>query len=166
MKPVLKDPFFCGIVSLQLAAFSSLFSASFGETLSLSNVSDWMKGARFSIGHTLPMITAYDLNGVRQPLLLPHTKSILISGTCTCDDFTTKAWLDKAKMKGQNPTLVVPIQSDSSMVPKRMEWNGRTLYLRPGDLQKWGLLKGRKSATLPALFQLDDARMIRGIVHE
>jgi hypothetical protein len=161
-KSLLKDPFFCGVVALQLAAFWLIYGVGWGDSFPLEAISDVWHAARFEVGHPLPSLAVYDQSGRRQPLLAEGngTKAILIKSTCSCDDNIVSNWIETVSTSGEAPTLVLPFQREEGLkVQRELQWSGRTLRVRPGELQRFGL-SGNKN--LPVLVRVDGNGLVLG----
>jgi hypothetical protein len=127
MKSLLRDPLFCGVVTLQLAAFSLIYGAGW-ETVSRWTPSSIRGGARFEAGHPLPSLATYDQRGQRQPLLIGGNGSRRHQSTCSCDDNKVSSWLEAVHAGGEESALVLPLErGEAQEVQQRLRWTGRVL---------------------------------------
>lgn len=165
LKSLLRDPLFCGVITLQIAVFSLLYGAGWGDSLPADALRDRWTGGSFKTGHAMPSLTAYDQSGSRQPLIINGTtRSLLLKSTCSCDDIQTVALLEAARVGGENPTLVLPFEHEEAVqVQKHLHWKGRVLRVRPGELYRLGLLQNRD---LPMLLHINNQGAILGVTHE
>jgi hypothetical protein len=160
MKHLLKDPFFCGIITLQIAAISWFCGPAWGEGLTVTVVHNWWAQARLEQSSLLPEMVAYGKDGYRQPLLGPNTKTLVLSGTCSCDELAVESSLNIAQSRGEEPTLLIPLLPSTVKPILYPQWRGRTLFIRLSELQVWGILETSVEGQLqiPLLLHLNNNR--------
>ncbi|RYZ87456.1 MAG: hypothetical protein EOP04_11640 [Proteobacteria bacterium] len=163
MKELSRDNGFFCIVALQVAAISWLCTAEWGESLSLMTVQNWAQGAKFRLGSTLPFIPTYDETGYYQSLRSLRPRTLVLGGTCTCDDIVVENWLESARSKGENPVLVVPMSKLKEVRP--LGWKGPIFHTRIGEFYNVGLLNehGKGNFQIPLVVHLDEQGKIKDL---
>ena len=166
MKFLLRDPLFCGVISLQVATAIFVYGRSWGASFPLPILANYVASARVESGATWPVFAAYDANGVRREIIpSSHLASaVIFKSTCSCDETQVTNWLQAARQKGEAVTLLVPLdEKEEKQAIARNSWKGRILRVRRVELERLGLIVEGKANQLPIMAHLDANGAILGV---
>lgn len=166
MKSLMRDSFFWGVISLQIAIGVFCYGRSWGESLPFATLLSREMGKRLETGSHWPALTAYDESGRVCPIesASPSLKAIIVRGTCSCADTEVSNWIQVAKQRGEQVTLVLPVGRTEQMKETTLNhWTGRVLRVRPIELERMGLMKEGAPTQLPLMAHLDANGVILGV---
>jgi hypothetical protein len=166
MKNPLHDSLFCGIVTLQLTSLVFVFGSQWSDSVSLTSLSNTYQHAVVKAGQPFPTFPVYDVKGQRRPLinLSPQGGTIIIKGTCSCDEEVVSSWLDDAHKRKLPITLVVPLdEKEADQVLARREWEVSVVRVRPMELERLKLFQIGGARQLPIMAYLKPNGVVEGV---